>query len=157
MYSSITPRRTSASFAVWVVTCMPSATGVVHEAGRPFMPSICTRHRRHEPNASNCSVAHSFGIFVPNSAAARSTEVPSGTVTGCPSMVSVMSGVPTRAGVPKSWSTIDCMRHPLHAPLRAANYNGLGGRAGAFRFDKILGKMVQGREHRVGRQAAERA
>ena len=45
------------------VTFMPCATGVVHEAGRPFMPSICTRHRRQEPKASSCSVAHSFGIF----------------------------------------------------------------------------------------------
>ena len=36
------------------VTTMPCATGVVHEAGKPFMPSICTRHMRHEPNASSC-------------------------------------------------------------------------------------------------------
>ncbi len=33
MYSSITPRRISASFFVCVLTCMPSLTGVVHEAG----------------------------------------------------------------------------------------------------------------------------
>ena len=41
---------------------MPSATGVVQEAGKPFMPSICTRHMRQEPKASSVSVAHSFGI-----------------------------------------------------------------------------------------------
>ena len=45
------------------------------------MPSICTRHRRHEPKASSCSVAHSFGILMSASAAARMTEVPAGTVT----------------------------------------------------------------------------
>ena len=45
------------------VTFMPCATGVVHEAGSPFMPSICTRHRRQEPKASSCSVAHSLGIL----------------------------------------------------------------------------------------------
>ena len=45
------------------------------------MPSICTRHRRQEPKASNCSVAQSLGIFTSDSAAARITEVPAGTVT----------------------------------------------------------------------------
>jgi hypothetical protein len=35
-----------------VVTLMPSATGVVQEAGVPGRPSISTRQSRHEPNAS---------------------------------------------------------------------------------------------------------
>ena len=56
--------------------------GVVHEAGVPLRPSISTRHSRHDPNASRLSVAHSFGMSTPASAAARMTEVPSGTVTG---------------------------------------------------------------------------
>ena len=79
MYNSITPRRTSAIFWFWVVTFIPSLTRVVHEAGRPFIPSICTRQSRQEPNASSCSVAHSFGTFVPTMAAARITDVPAGT------------------------------------------------------------------------------
>ena len=94
MYSSITPRRTSASCLFWVLTFMPCATGVVHEAGSPFMPSICTRHKRQEPKASNCSVAQSLGILICESAAARITEVPSGTVTSTPSMVRVTSFAP---------------------------------------------------------------
>ena len=32
-----------------VCTTMPSATGVVHEIGRPRMPSTSTRHMRHMP------------------------------------------------------------------------------------------------------------
>jgi hypothetical protein len=100
MYSSITPRRTSASCWFWVLTFIPCATGVVHEAGSPFMPSICTRHNRQEPKASNCSVAQSLGILICESAAARITEVPSGTVTSKPSMVRVTSFAPVRSGVP---------------------------------------------------------
>jgi hypothetical protein len=65
MYSSITPRRMLPIFSFWVVTFMPSATGVVQEAGKPFMPSTCTRHMRQEPNASSVSVAHSLGIERP--------------------------------------------------------------------------------------------
>ena len=68
---------------------MPSTTGVVQEAGVPARPSISTRQSRQEPKASTMSVAHSLGICVPNSAAARMIEVPSGTVTAMPSMVSV--------------------------------------------------------------------
>ncbi len=56
---------------------------------RAGAPSISTRHRRHEPNASTMSVAQSLGICVPISIAARMIEVPSGTVTLCPSMDSV--------------------------------------------------------------------
>ena len=55
-----------AAAAVWVCTTMPAATGVVQEAGVPARPSISTRHSRHEPNASRMSVAHSFGICVPD-------------------------------------------------------------------------------------------
>jgi hypothetical protein len=68
---------------------MPSATGVVHEAGVPLRPSISTRHMRQEPKASTMSVAQSFGTEMPASCEARITEVPSGTVTSKPSMVSV--------------------------------------------------------------------
>ena len=63
--------------------------GVVQEAGVPLRPSISTRQSRQEPKASTMSVAHSFGICVPASIAARMIEVPSGTVIWLPSMVSV--------------------------------------------------------------------
>ncbi len=78
---------------------MPGATGVVQEAGVPARPSISTRHSRQEPNASTMSVAQSFGICVPVSIAARMIEVPSGTVTDLPSIVSVtvFSAFATRA------------------------------------------------------------
>jgi hypothetical protein len=79
---------------------MPAATGVVHDAGVPARPSISTRHRRHDPNAATISVAQSLGIWVPISMAARMIEVPSGTVTARPSMVSVTVLSARAAGVP---------------------------------------------------------
>ena len=42
------PSRRGGSRRAWrsaCVTFMPCATGVVQEAGKPFMPSICTRHK----------------------------------------------------------------------------------------------------------------
>ena len=79
---------------------MPSATGVVQEAGVPLRPSISTRQRRQEPKASTLSVAQSFGTDIPASTAARITDVPSGTVTSKPSMVSVTSFSEIFFGVP---------------------------------------------------------
>ena len=64
-------------------TTMPSATGVVQEAGVPPRPSISTRQTRQEPKAFSMSVAQSFGISIPASIAARMIEVPAGTVTAC--------------------------------------------------------------------------
>ena len=81
-------------------TTSPSATGVVQEAGVPARPSISTRQSRQEPNASIESVAHSLGTCVPISMAARMIDVPSGTVTLVPSMVSVTVLVAREAGVP---------------------------------------------------------
>ena len=85
---------------VWVRTTMPSATGVVHDAGVPRRPSISTRHNRQEPNASRRSVAHSLGTSMPASAAARMTEVPSGTTTVKPSTSTATVAGPALAGVP---------------------------------------------------------
>src|SRR5436305_1662180 len=61
--------RSSRSLFVW--TTIPSATGVVHEAGVPLRPSTSIRQSRQEPNASSMSVAQSFGISVPATIAAR--------------------------------------------------------------------------------------
>ena len=79
---------------------MPSATGVVQEAGVPARPSISTRQTRHEPKLSSMSLAQSFGISVPIIIAARMIEVPAGTVTCSPSMVSVTMASAFEAGVP---------------------------------------------------------
>jgi hypothetical protein len=79
---------------------MPSATGVVQEAGVPRTPSISTRHRRQEPKDSRLSVAQSFGMAVPDSAAARITDVPAGTVTLRPSISRLTKVADARFGVP---------------------------------------------------------
>ncbi len=79
---------------------MPSATGVVQEAGVPARPSISTRQRRQEPKLFKLSVAQSFGIEVPARLAARMIEVPAGTVTLAPSTVSVICSAASEAGVP---------------------------------------------------------
>ncbi|MNG31539.1 hypothetical protein D3C84_1173610 [compost metagenome] len=93
------PRRSSASFGLCVRTFMPGSTGVVQEAGKPRRPSISTVHRRHEPNGSRLSLAHSLGTEIPASWAARISEVPAGTVMEVPS-ISTVTGAPLRAGVP---------------------------------------------------------
>ena len=72
----MTPRRRRWTFSDRVWTTMPSATGVVHEAGVPARPSISTRQSRQEPKGSSESVAQSFGIAVPMLIAAAITEVP---------------------------------------------------------------------------------
>ena len=96
----MTPLRRRFNRSVWVSTSMPSATGVVQEAGVPLRPWISTRQSRHEPNDSSMSVAQSLGICVPISIAARMIEVPSGTVTDTPSTVSVTIFSDLEAGVP---------------------------------------------------------
>ncbi len=83
---------------------MPSAHGVVQEAGVPRAPSTSTRHIRQEPKAFRESVAHSLGTSIPASAAARRTEVPTGTVTSRPSIMTVAVVSATTAGVPRSGS-----------------------------------------------------
>ena len=100
MYSSMTPRRILARASVWVRTDMPSRAGSVQAAGMPRRPSISTRQSRQEPKASRLSVAQSFGTGMPAVAAARMTDVPAGTDTGMPSMVSETVSAAAEAGVP---------------------------------------------------------
>ena len=103
MYSSITPLRNCCSVGLCVRTFMPASAGVVQDAGVPRRPSISTRQRRHEPNGSSESVAQSLGTWMPASTAARISDVPFGTVTAKPSMVSVTgsASAPRRlTGVP---------------------------------------------------------
>ncbi len=96
----MTPRRSRFSRSVWVRTTMPSTTGVVQEDGVPVRPSTSTRQSRQEPKDSSMSVEQSLGICVPISIAARMTDVPSGTVTVVPSMVSVTVAALSTRGVP---------------------------------------------------------
>ncbi len=98
----MTPLRNLSSLGVCVFTDMPSIQGVVHDAGVPGLPSISTRHSRHDPNASSESVAHNLGTDVPDKAAARITDVPVGTSTGTPSMSTVTVDSESTAGVPRS-------------------------------------------------------
>ena len=107
----MTLRRSSRTVSVWVLTTIPSAHGVVQEAGTPLPPSTSTRHIRQEPNAFSESVAHSLGMLTPASVAARRTDVPAGTSTWRPSMVTDTDSVPWISGVPKSTSgsqMLDC-------------------------------------------------
>src|SRR3978361_1035305 len=119
--------------------------GVVQEAGVPARPSISIRQRRQEPNASTMSVAQSFGFCVPASIAARMIEVPSGTVTLCPSMVSVIMVSDFERGVPKSVSWISDMDRPLFRSLQ-----------GCRRSAEVFPEMFQCAHDGVGREAAER-
>src|SRR3984885_5780107 len=121
-------------------------TGVVQEAGVPLRPSISIRHIRQEPNASTMSVAHSFGICVPASIAARMIEVPSGTVMLWPSMVSVTMVSDLERGVPKSVSWISDMAISLFRSLKA-----LGCRA------EIFPEVFERARHGVRRETAEGA
>src|SRR5580658_9937904 len=142
----MTPLRSFFSRSVWVWTTRPGMTGVVQEAGVPARPSISIRHIRQEPNASTMSVAQSFGIWVPASIAARMIEVPSGTVTLWPSMVSVTMVSDLERGVPKSVSWISDMAISLFGGLQAR-----GRRA------EIFPEVFQRAHHGVGREAAQRA
>src|ERR1700760_1399421 len=109
------------------------------EAGVPGRPSISIRHNPQEPKASTMSVAQSFGICVPDTIAARMIEVPSGTVTLWPSMVSVTSFSDFEAGVPKSVSsTSDICVSSLFRGLQMLRL-------------EILGEVFERAHHGVGR------
>ena len=94
------PLRRRSRRSLFVRTTMPSATGVVQDAGVPPRPSISTRHNRQEPNASSMSVAQSFGISIPVSIAARMIDVPSGIEICLPSMDSETIFSDLERGVP---------------------------------------------------------
>jgi len=92
------------NFSFLVETFIPSATGVVHEDGVPLRPSISTTHSRQEPKAFKRSVAQSFGMSMPHSAAARIIEVSAGTSTVLPSISTLTVSLRFDLGVPKSGS-----------------------------------------------------
>src|SRR5258707_1097169 len=117
---------------------MPFSAGVVQEAGVPLRPAISTRQRRHDPNGSRLSVAQSLGTWMPAREAARIREVPTGTVTGKPSISSVTDWVAVPSGVPRSIG-LEIDGFPVTVPV------------------KIFGKVLDCAHHRHGRQPAERA
>ena len=122
----MTLRRRSRTVSVWVLTTMPSLHGVVHDAGTPRAPSTSTRHIRQEPKALSESVAQSLGMVTPASVAARSTDVPAGTSTWWPSMVTDTVSTACTAGVPKSTSgsqmlcSVIRQRPPVRSPGASA-------------------------------------
>src|SRR5271154_1212883 len=124
---------------------MPCSAGVVHEAGVPFRLSISTGQSRHEPKASRLSVAQSFGIGLSIRAAAAITDVPGGTLTLRPSMVSVTVASPVRIGVPVSSSCNSDMADLLFR------------RDARRRLGEILAEMIERAKHRDRRQPAEGA
>src|SRR5271154_5364975 len=124
---------------------MPCSAGVVHEAGVPFRLSIATRHSRHEPKASRLSVAQSFGIGLSIRAAAAITDVPGGTLTLRPSMVSVTVASPVRIGVPVSSS---CNSDIADLLFR---------RDARVRLGEILTEMIECAEDGHRREASESA
>src|SRR5262249_56726906 len=95
---------------------------------------------------STMSVAQSFGISLPSSTAARMMEVPSGTVTATPSMVSVTVFSDLERGVPKSISWISDIARSSFSSLEAL-----------WRSAEIFRAMDERAHHGVGREAAERA
>src|ERR1700729_1116942 len=144
----MTPRRSRSRRGVLVRTIIPASAGVVQEAGVPFRPSISTRQRRHDPKASTLSVAQSLGIGLSIRAAAAITDVPGGTLTLRPSMVSVTVASPVRIGVPVSSS------------CKSAIGNLLFRRDARGRLGEILAEMIKCAEdgHRSeSAQSAERA
>src|SRR6202161_2101137 len=141
----MTPLRSRSRRDVLVRTIMPASAGVVQEAGVPFRPSISTRQRRQEPKASTLSVAHSFGIGLSIKAAAAITEVPGGTLTLRPSIVSVTVASPVRIGVPVSSSCDSDMAGLLFR------------RDARGRLGEILTEMIERAEDGHGREASESA
>ena len=68
----------------------------------PRMPSISTAHKRQEPNAAKLSLAHNLGILMSQIAAARNTDVPSGTTMVTPSISRLILTFDFDTGVPRS-------------------------------------------------------
>ncbi len=85
----------ASSEETWVLTTIPSATGIVQEGcglgkPRPLPASgISTRHCLQAPAGSSSGWSQNLGMAVPICSAARMMRVPLGTLTCRPSMVRV--------------------------------------------------------------------
>src|SRR2546425_7047357 len=76
---------------VSVRTTMPSRAGRWQEAGKPRWPSTWTRQVRQAPRGGRSGSLQSWGSGRPSRLTASRTVTPSGTSTGCPSMLSRMA------------------------------------------------------------------
>src|SRR5271157_2182184 len=88
--------RYSASFSDWVVTLMPSCTGVVQAGSSRPIPDTSTMHSRHAPTAGMFSIQHSVGMYFPPARATSRIVCPSRAATYSPSMrTEILSGTPS--------------------------------------------------------------
>src|ERR671917_1833120 len=71
----------------WVLTTIPSVTGMVQDATGLRWPSTSTRHCRQAPTGSSSGWSQKPGVCTPVCSAARMISVPLGTATSKPSMV----------------------------------------------------------------------
>ena len=97
--SSMTPLLIFRTSWESVETFMPSDAGTEHEAGKPRVPSIWTRHVRHAPIGFMSGSLQSCEMYVPDALTASSTDAPSGTATSLPLIdsVRVMAWLPESA------------------------------------------------------------
>ena len=146
------------SLVAWVLTTMPSATGMVQEAcglgiGRPLPASgTSTRHCRQAPTGSSSGWSQKRGIWTPTCSAARITSVPGGTLTWTPSMVSVTRSVFSTSAVrhaeaPSAAKTVEATGSNGQPPLRQV-------------LEVLVAEVLDRARDRAGRavtQGAERA
>ncbi len=110
------------SLVAWVLTTMPSATVMVHEAcglgkPRPLPASgTSTRHWRQAPTGSSRGWSQKRGIWTPTCSAARITRVSLGTLTSTPSMVRV-----TRSSVVVAGDFSGAVVMPVLLPSRTGS------------------------------------
>jgi len=75
------------SLSDWVMTLMPSLTGVLQAVMVRSTPSTSTAQTRQAPVGDTFSSQQRVGIFMPSWLAASRMVVPAGTVTFLPSIV----------------------------------------------------------------------
>ena len=85
--SSMAVFLTFSAFAPFTVIFMPSRASVLQAGTAWSPPSISTEHRRHPPFASRSGWLHRWGIKIPPSSAASSTDCPCLASISFPSMV----------------------------------------------------------------------
>src|SRR5438093_4159018 len=88
---SSTARRVLTASGCWVSTIIPSRAGRWQEAGKPRWPSTWTRQVRQAPRGGRSGSLQSWGGGRRSRLTASRTVTPSGTSTGCPSMLSRMA------------------------------------------------------------------
>jgi hypothetical protein len=80
-------RRISVKRGDWVVTLIPSLTGVLHAVMVRSTPSTSTAQTRQAPVGDTFCNQQSVGILIPSWAAASRMVIPFGTVMFLPSIV----------------------------------------------------------------------